>query len=240
VSFAYGEDLPLALDSVSFNITPGSRIAFVGGSGSGKSTVLKLLLGLYEPDQGKITISRTDASSLAKNSLRDVFAYVPQDSFLFPESIGKNIAGAREVDMARLEKAAANAGILDFIKSLPDGFDGVLSEAADNISGGQRQRIALARAFYKDAPVILFDEATAALDPATEAKILESLEGAASDKTIIMVAHRTKAIAACDLIVVMDGGKISAIGGHEELLKTNDISRNLYEDQRQKEEMVVS
>ena len=230
ISFAYGEgdDAPLALDNVSFDITPGSKVAFVGGSGSGKSTVLKLLLGLYTPQSGKISISGRDTNELAVGSLRDTFAYVPQDSFLFPQSIGENIALGNG-DVKKLEAACRDAGILDFVNSLPDRFDGVLTEAAENISGGQRQRIALARAFYKDVPVILFDEATSSLDPTTEAGVLASLNDAAQGKTVIMVAHRAAAINACDVIILMDAGKIAAIGRHEDLLAANSMYRNLYE-----------
>ena len=234
VSFSYidDDDAPLALDGASFTIAPGSKVAFVGGSGSGKSTVLKLLLGLYTPQCGKITISGQDAADMSKGGLRDIFAYVPQDSFLFPESIGENIALGNKNNAAQLEKACRDAGIWDFVQSLPDKFDGILSEGSENISGGQRQRIALARAFYKDAPVILFDEATSALDPTTEAAILESLNAAAADKTVIMVAHRPAAISACDVVVLMDGGKVVAIGSHEELIATNDIYKNLMEGGR--------
>jgi ABC-type multidrug transport system fused ATPase/permease subunit len=218
-----------ALNGVRFTIKPGSRVAIVGGSGSGKSTVLKLLLGLYEPTKGTITLGESDITTLPKSRLRDVFAYVPQDSFLFPESIGKNITLTDEtnVDMTRLTKACEQAGILDFIQSLPNCFDGVLTEAADNISGGQRQRIALARAFYKDAPVILFDEATASLDPGTEAGILNALNSLPSGKTVIMVAHRPLAIAACDTVIVMAEGKITGIGNHRDLLLTNETYQQL-------------
>jgi ABC-type multidrug transport system fused ATPase/permease subunit len=231
VTFSYGEEegAPPALDGVTFNIQTGSKVAFVGGSGSGKSTVLKLLLGLYAPQYGKISISGRDAAAMSKGSLRDIFAYVPQDSFLFPESIGQNIGLGSTNNATRLEKACRDAGIWDFVQSLPDKFDGVLSEGSENISGGQRQRIALARAFYKDAPVILFDEATSALDPGTEAEILDSLNTAASGKTVIMVAHRAAAIAACDVVILMDGGKVSAVGSHEELLATSAVYQNLYQ-----------
>ncbi|MDR2166913.1 MAG: ABC transporter ATP-binding protein/permease [Clostridiales bacterium] len=202
VDFAYGEDAPLALSSINFEIVPGSRTAFIGGSGSGKSTILKLLLGLYQPKSGKITAGG-----------RESFAYVPQDSFLFPESIGRNIACDDNPDLARLEKVCKDAGILDFINGLPNKFDTVLTEGSDNISGGQRQRIALARAFYRDAPVILFDEATSALDPITEAQVLESFDKLAQGKTVIMVAHRARAIASCDTVIRLADGKIVNEGG---------------------------
>ena len=240
VSFSYSEELPLALDNVSFEIKPGSRVAFVGGSGSGKSTILKLLLGLYEPNSGTINLAGKDTANISKAGIRDAFAYVPQDSFLFPESIRENITLESGVqDMSRLTKACADAGILDFINSIPGGFDSVLSESSENISGGQRQRIAMARAFYKNSPIILFDEATSALDPATEASILESFDNVAKGKTVIMVAHRTKAIAACDTIVVMDSGNISGIGSHDQLLMSNAVYRNLYESRKQEEGAVA-
>ena len=220
----------MALDGTTFDIAPGSKVAIVGGSGSGKSTVLKLLLGLYEPQSGDITIGGQNTNTFAKNGLRDMFGYVPQDSFLFPESIGKNITLSDEItDMPRLEKACADAGILDFINTLPDRFQSVLTEAADNVSGGQRQRIAMARAFYKNAPIILFDEATSSLDPITEAAVLDSFTCATSDKTVIVVAHRASAIASCDTIIFMDAGKVAAVGTHESLIANNAQYRNLYE-----------
>jgi len=229
VSFGYNADTELlAVEDISFEIPLGSRVAFVGGSGSGKSTLLKLLLGLYDPTEGKIFIGgKTD---FAKAELRSHFAYVPQDSFLFPESIGENITLEGTItDLPRLEKACADAGILDFIQGLPNGFDSVLSEASENISGGQRQRIAMARAFYRDAPIILFDEATSALDPITEASILQSFDNVTAGKTVIMVAHRVSAIAACDTIVVLNEGKLSGMGTHQELLATNPVYQQLYE-----------
>ena len=208
VSFSYSEDLPLALDNVSFSISLGSRVAFTGGSGSGKSTILKLLLGLYEPTKGQITIGGKEIGVLSREGLRNAIAYVPQDSFLLPGTIGENITLENTIsDAARLKKACMEAGILDFINSLPNKWDSVLTESSENISGGQRQRIAMARAFYKDAPIILFDEATSALDQTTEAAILQSLSEAAKDKTVIMVAHREAAITACDAKIHLEGGK---------------------------------
>ena len=230
VTFSYGDDLPNVIDDVSFDIAPGLHVAIVGGSGSGKSTLLKLLMGIYKPNAGEIIFGGKNIADITLENLRNNFAYVPQDSFLFPESIGRNIAANDEnIDKKKLEKAAFDAGILDYINALPDKFDGILAESSENISGGQRQRIAIARAFYKDAPVILLDEATAALDPLTEAGILNRLDEVTKGKTALMVAHRAKAIAACDCIIVMDGGKISGMGTHEELLASNAIYRNLYD-----------
>jgi len=221
-------EMPLALSNINLTIPKGAKVAFVGGSGSGKSTVLKLMLGLYEPTAGKVEVFEQrhmhayEAGSFhTTQDLIHAFAYVPQDSFLFPESIGDNITGSESPDAARLEVACRDAGIWEFINSLPDKFDGILAESAENVSGGQKQRLALARAFYQDAPIILFDEATSALDPTTEAEVLASFESMIShnqDKTVIMVAHRPRAIAFCDTIVVMENGKIIATGTHEDLL----------------------
>jgi len=227
VGFAYNEENGEVLSGINLSIAKGSKVAFVGGSGSGKSTLLKLMLGLYTPTSGQISIFGQEEVPI------NAFAYVPQDSFLFPESIGSNITGDSTssaatnamvtFDAARLEMACRDAGIWDFINSLPDKFDGVLAESAENVSGGQKQRIALARAFYQDAPIVLFDEATSALDPTTEAEVLTSFEAMLShepDKTVIMVAHRPRAIAFCDTIVVLENGKIVGKGSHEDLLTT--------------------
>ncbi|MCL1996487.1 MAG: ABC transporter ATP-binding protein/permease [Defluviitaleaceae bacterium] len=229
VSFAYGESGEPALTDISFNIPAGSKIAIVGSSGSGKSTLLKILLGLYEPTEGSISINGDTKTKKAQ--MREFFSYVPQNTFLFPESIGQNITLEAEItDMPRLEKACSNAHILDFINSLPDKFSSTLKEGADNISGGQRQRIAIARALYKNAPIILLDEATSALDLETESTVLDTFKQ--SKKTVIMVAHRHSAIAVCDTIIVMDKGKVCAIGSHGELIKNSEIYRKFYEERQ--------
>jgi ATP-binding cassette subfamily B protein len=232
LTFAYPGSENNALDDVNFHIEKGARVAFVGGSGSGKSTVLKLLLGLYSPQAGALHIMGADTGDLSLEALRAAYAYVPQDSFLFPASIGANITGETTItDMPRLEKACKDAGIYDFIQTLPQKYNAVLNESAENISGGQKQRIALARAFYRDAPIILFDEATSALDPTTETAVLQSLETLSADKTVVMVSHRIKPIAFCDTIIVMDGGKVAGVGSHQTLMETCHIYKNLYDAQ---------
>jgi ABC-type multidrug transport system fused ATPase/permease subunit len=139
---------------------------------------------------------------------------------MLPESIGENISCVRpgEKDEKALEKACENAEILEFIQSLPDKFDSMLSESAENVSGGQRQRLSIARAFYKDAPAVLFDEATSALDSVTEGEILTAMESLMENRTVLIVAHRPKAIAYCDTIVMMEQGRVAGIGGHDELM----------------------
>jgi len=232
LTFSYDGENTI-LDDVSFSIKKGSRVAFVGGSGSGKSTVLKLMLGLYAPQAGEISIMGQQDLSL--NAKRGAFAYVPQDSFLFPESIGSNITGEEKPDIAKLELACKNAGIWDFIQTLPGKFDAILTESAENVSGGQKQRIALARAFYRNAPIILFDEATSALDPSTEAQVLNTFDNLTDDTTIIMVSHRIKPISFCDTIIVMDAGKVAATGTHDMLMQDCPIYKNLYDSQNERE-----
>jgi len=233
--FSYTEDdnSSPTLSDINFQIKKGSRVAFVGGSGSGKSTILKLLMGLYTPKSGDINIMGTKSNEICLSTLRNTFAYVPQDSYLFPETIAQNITGENIVpNISKLEKACSDAGIIDFIKSLPNGFDSELSESAENISGGQKQRIALARAFYKDAPVILFDEATSALDPATESEILTTFDSHTKNKTVLMVAHRLRAIGFCDTIAVLDKGRLVSKGTHEELIDSCPVYTSLYKSQQ--------
>ena len=230
VSFGYKDDVPV-LEGVSFHIEPGSKVALVGGSGSGKSTILKLLLGLYAPSGGEILIGGKNIAEFGKKDLRQLFSYVPQDSFLFPESIGKNITlEDKPGDPERLYKACIDAGILEFVESLPGRFDDVLTEMAENISGGQKQRIAMARAFYKNAKTILFDEATSSLDPQTESDVLANLFEATKGKTVVMVAHRAMSIAGCDKIIVMSKGKVSGVGTHDELMESCPVYQNLYKE----------
>jgi len=214
VDFAYTEDGDNVLKGVTFSVPQGAKIALAGGSGSGKSSVLKLMLGMYKQKSGTISVFGTNITTLPPLSLRDAFAYVPQDSFLLPKSIGENITGKKDrtaEENERLNKACTDAGILDFINSLPNKFDDMLAESSENISGGQRQRIALARAFYKDAPIIIFDEATSALDPSTEAQILETLQNLPKDKTLIMTAHRASAMSICDTKISLENGEVVRI-----------------------------
>ena len=223
-----------ALNNVSFEILTGEKTAIVGGSGSGKSTVLKILLGLYDPASGKITVSGHDLKELSKTSLRDNFSYVPQDNFMFPVSVGENITHANHNEpeiFSKLESVARDAGVIEFINNHPDGFDAVLSEAAENVSGGQRQRLAIARAFYKDSPVVLFDEATSSLDPVTESAILDSLSSLMEGRTVIMVSHRLRAVQNFERIILLEAGRVVGVGTHDELINNNQVYTALYEAQ---------
>ena len=192
VFFGYSDDAAV-LENLSFSVEKGCITAIAGPSGCGKSTALKLMLELYSPDDGRITL------------FSDSLTYVPQDCYLLPVSISENILCGSSMDTERLNNACENAGILSFIQSLPDGFDTVLTESAANVSGGQKQRIAMARAFYRDTDILLLDEATSALDPVTEQAILESFKSYIKNngKTAVVVAHRQAVLDLSDRIITL-------------------------------------
>jgi ATP-binding cassette subfamily B protein len=219
VSFAYrpGETV---LNRMSFVAEPGKVTALVGPSGGGKSTVLALLLRFYEVTQGDILIDGQSIASVSRKSLRTQTAYVGQDVYLFRDSIRNNIAfgrpGATEDEIIDAAKAACAH---DFIMSFPLGYDTPVGEHGTQLSGGQRQRIAVARALIKDAPIILLDEATAALDSESEKQVQEAIEHLCQNRSTIVIAHRLHTIMHADAILVVEGGEIVESGRHDELLR---------------------
>jgi ATP-binding cassette subfamily B protein len=219
VSFAYRAGEPV-LNRISLVAEPGRMTALVGPSGGGKSTVLALLLRLYEVSQGEILIDGQSISSVSRRSLRQQTAYVGQDVYLFRDSIRANIAfgkpGATEEDIIGAAKAACAH---DFIMSFPFGYDTPVGEHGTQLSGGQRQRIAIARALIKNAPIILLDEATAALDSESEKQVQEAIEHLCQNRTTIVIAHRLHTIMHADTIFVVEAGEIVEHGQHDELLR---------------------
>ena len=208
VSFRYQPDLPLVLREISLEIQRGERVALVGPTGSGKSTLADILMGLLQPTSGVLLI---DGREVAAEAWQANIAHVPQSIFLADTSIAENIAlgiSAAEVNQGRLEAAAAQAQIAEFIESLPKGYATTVGERGVRLSGGQRQRIGIARALYKQAPVLVFDEATSALDDATEKALMDTLDGLSRDLTIIMIAHRLSTTAYCDRVITVSGGTI--------------------------------
>jgi len=207
VRFHYSPQSPWVLDGLSFTITKGSRVGFVGKTGSGKSTCLDLLMGLLEPTKGQVVI---DGAPLTPENLRAWqrnIAHVPQAIFLSDSSLAENIAfgiPVEKIDMSRVRKAARQAQIADFIESSPDGYQTFVGERGIRLSGGQRQRIGIARALYKQAEVLVFDEATSALDRETEGAVMRSIESLRSDLTILIIAHRTSTLKNCNEIVDLD------------------------------------
>lgn len=217
VSFAY-DDEP-TLEALTLSVAPGSTVAFVGGTGGGKSTIVKLLLRFYEPKQGTIRLDGTPLRDLALADLRRVVGYVAQDTFLADASVAENIAyGLPAAERAQIEAAAEAAEADEFIRALPQGYDTAVGERGQKLSGGQRQRIALARAILKDPRILVLDEATSAVDNETEAAIQRSLERLVVGRTSIIIAHRLSTVRHADAIHVVERGRIVESGTHEALV----------------------
>jgi ATP-binding cassette subfamily B protein len=221
VDFAYDGRKPL-LQGFNLVIPAGSTIGIVGTTGSGKSTIVKLLLRLYEIQGGQILLDGQAIQGLRLDDLRQAIGLVSQDVFLFHGSVAENIAyGSFDAPRAAIEQAAVLAEAAGFIQTLPDGYDTVVGERGQRLSGGQRQRIALARAILKNPPVLVLDEATAAVDNETEAAIQRSLDRITASRTTLVIAHRLSTVRHADRIVVMEQGRIVESGGHDELLARN-------------------
>ena len=223
VSFSYSGGRAPALKDVTFEIPRGSTIALIGTTGSGKSTMADLIMGLLEPTAGEITIDGVALTRQTRQRWWRSIAHVPQAIFLADTSVARNIAfggPAEPVDMDRVVSAARTAQLHEFVETLPEGYDTFVGERGIRLSGGQRQRLGLARAIYKQAPVLILDEATSALDDVTEAAVMESLEalGGKDGRTVIMIAHRLSTVARCDLVARLEKGCLVALGTYSEVV----------------------
>ncbi len=231
VTFGYTEEQPVLRD-IQLRIAPGSTAAFVGSSGSGKSTMIQLLLGFYTPDQGEIRIHGRSLSELSLDTVRQQMGVVFQDNFLFHATIYDNIhISSPNAAMEEVIEAAKQAEIHDFIMSLPDGYNTMVLDEGSNFSGGQRQRLAIARAIMRSPQILLLDEATSALDPISEASINRTFEELSHDRTVITVTHRLAAIAGADQIFVFDQGQLIESGSHQQLLDARGYYRQLWDKQ---------
>ena len=232
LSFRYGEEQPDVLKQINLEIQPGETVAFVGASGSGKTTLTQLLPRFYEIQQGQILLDGIDNREITLSSLRSQIAYVDQEVLLFDESVAENIAfgSTEQVDSERLQQALKHAHAEGFVGSLEQGADSGVGEGGSLLSGGQRQRLALARAFYKDAPLLILDEATSALDNESERMVQAALEELCEGRTTLVIAHRLSTIEKADRIVVMAEGEIVETGSHQELLDADGVYRQLYRE----------
>jgi subfamily B ATP-binding cassette protein MsbA len=207
-------------------------VALVGPSGSGKSTLVNLCLRFFDAERGKVTIDGQDIAHATITSLRGAIGLVTQDPVLFDDTISANIAyGTKSEDEGQVIAAAKAAAAHDFIMALPKGYDTRVGEAGSLLSGGERQRIAIARAIYKDAPILLLDEPTSSLDSEAEAKVQTALEGLMRGRTVLMIAHRLSTVKKADLICVLDQGRIVEVGRHDELVAKGGLYTRLHKTQ---------
>lgn len=226
MSFAYEQRL--VLRDVSLTAAPGQMIAIVGPSGSGKTTLVSLIPRFYEPSEGRILLDGHDVKSYRLRTLREQVAIVLQDVVTLAGSIRENLQyGQLEADDVAIERAAKAAHAHEFIMRLEQQYDTELAEAGGGLSGGERQRLGIARAFLKDAPILILDEPTAALDRVSEALVFDAIEQLRKGRTVFVIAHRLSTVQAADIILVMNQGEIVARGGHDELIATSELYRRL-------------
>jgi ABC-type multidrug transport system fused ATPase/permease subunit len=230
VRFRYTSDGPWILDGLNVIIPKGSRVGFVGITGSGKSTTLDLLMGLLMPTEGELLVDGQSISGSRLRAWQRGIAHVPQSIYLADTTLAENIAFGvplESIDFGRVQLAARQAQIADFIESSPRGYQALVGERGIRLSGGQRQRIGIARALYKHARVLVFDEATSALDNATEQSVMEAIEGLSSDLTILIIAHRLSTVRSCDTIFELENGRIVTQGTYEQLFEFSPNIRSM-------------
>ena len=230
VCFTYPKNNKVVLSDINFNIKAGEKVALVGKSGGGKTTLLNLIPKFYNVSSGSIMLDNFDINKISNNSLRKNLALVSQDTILFNDTIFNNIAygNLKSVSLEKVKKAAKAANAFEFINELPNGFNHIIGDRGVRLSGGQKQRIAIARAILKNAPILLLDEATSALDSESERMVQAALDNLMTNKTSIVIAHRLSTIKNADKIIVMDQGKIVGVGKHNTLVKNNKFYLKIY------------
>ncbi len=232
VTFQYSPTTAPALDNVSFEIPAGKVVGVVGRSGSGKTTLTRMMQGMHSPQSGLLRIDRLDMRELDIAHLRQNIGVVLQDNFLFRGTVRENIAMAKpNSSFQEIVYYARMAGASEFIERMPQSYDTLLEENGANLSGGQKQRLAIARALLKDPRILIFDEATSALDPESEAIIQKNLKVIAKGRTVVLVSHRLSTLTGCDAIIVLERGKVSSMGTHEQLLERSKVYQELWYQQ---------
>ncbi len=227
VSFSYIDNVPV-LQNISFRAAPGEMVALVGPTGVGKTTVISLIARFYDPVSGRITLDGRDLKDISLSSLRNQISIVLQDIFLFNGTVAENIAyGSKGATKEQIIQAAKTARAHEFIIEMPEGYDTVIGERGVKLSGGQKQRLSIARAVLRNTPILILDEATAAVDVETEAKIQQAIQELTENRTIIVVAHRLSTVKKANRILVIQDGKIIESGNHAELLEYNGVYRQL-------------
>lgn len=233
VGFAYDPRRSI-FEHFTLDVTPGTTVALVGGSGGGKSTLVRLLFRHYDVDSGRITIDGQDLRQITQASLRAALGLVPQDTVLFNDTIYANIAYGRiDADETEIFAAARKAQIHDFVERLPDGYQTLVGERGLKLSGGEKQRVAIARTVLKDPPILVLDEATSALDTVTERALQLAISNVVSGRTALVIAHRLSTIVNVDRIIVLEGGKVVESGTHQELLAAGGVYAGLWQQQEE-------
>ncbi|MDQ3942469.1 MAG: ABC transporter ATP-binding protein/permease, partial [Actinomycetota bacterium] len=229
VRFAYEKEVGEVLRGLSFDVEPGYRVALVGVSGAGKTTVTSLLARLYDPQGGRVLVDGEDIRNFTLKSLRDEITFVPQEPMLFRATVAENISyGKPGASMEEIEKAARLAGADEFIRELPEGYETVLSERGESLSGGQRQRVSIARAMLRDTPILILDEPQSGLDAEAAEAIEENWRTLTEGRTTFLIAHELRLVRNVDLIFVVDHGRLVESGTHEELVSLGGIYARLY------------
>ncbi|HFH7428994.1 TPA: ABC transporter ATP-binding protein [Streptococcus agalactiae] len=239
VTFAY-EESKNVLNNISFKANENELTAIVGNSGSGKSTITKLIAGFWNVSNGEILIGKTNLNELPLKQNMELVSYVSQENFLFNKTILENLKMAKEdASMDEIKEACEKASCYNFIKSLPNGYETIVGKGGANLSGGEKQRIAIARCFLKNSPIVLLDEATAYSDPDNESVIQQSIDKLIKDKTVIMVAHRLSTIVNANKIIVVDNGEVIEEGTHKQLLELNGRYKKMWDVYTESKEIEV-
>jgi ATP-binding cassette subfamily B protein len=241
VTFVYPDTGIKALENVNFKLEPGQKMAIIGKTGSGKTTIVDLLVRMYDATNGEISIDNKNIQSMSLSSLRQNIGYVPQDVFLFSDSISENVAfGNTDATQEEIERYTKYASVYDDIVDFSDGFETLVGERGVTLSGGQKQRISIARALIKQPDILILDDSLSAVDTTTEKRILNYLEKAMVDKTAIIITHRIYNLLDFDKIIVLEDGKVVETGTHSSLLKNKGFYYDLYEQQQMEAETVLN